>query len=528
MSRLISGIIGKVCIYKTFNLNEKEEFYNIVYDKLKQTYPSIVNEKHYKKLSKNGEVYLAKFYKDYNGLCMFLSKDIILAKSLGRTWFSKTGLHESIHKICGEKWYKYRKGIAEGMCEDVAQECINKKVSSIFYFTRINKYKMQYNFGYGTSYVNPVCLVRQMKKLLNDPLIVAESKLNGNLNFDNEFIKQFGIPLYAFMNVMTTKCINMKNFKIFLKTQDVLLKKAFNIKYDKCSQEEEYINFLKELREFETYRARVSYVSTDEKYKDYYVQYYNEKYNEIKLIFDERNYNHKKLDDYKYEQQEFYKEDKLRAHSTYEKVAEKIEEMGISPKDINNIKTFDMFFVQNGEKFFASTNIVNDKYLIPNMKDKLKLNIENENICIDDGEIKLTIDKDRNAQLQDKDGNDLEIKSFDFEEIPEKDVINYEELYGIDNQKIERKLPYNMEKAIIYMCGQLIKEFGMNIKNILNRNKKLIGGKEIKKLNAPQEPKTMEEKYRVDICDGELSVNNQSLNSEQKKYSRNDDKENEK
>ncbi len=202
--------------------------------------------------------------------------------------------------------------------------------------------------------------------------------------------------------------------------------------------------------------------------------------------------------------------------------------MRISPKDINNIKTFDMFFIQNGEKFFASTNIVNDKYLIPNTKDKLKLNIENENICIDDGEIKLTIDKDRNAQLQDKDGNDLEIKSFDFEEIPEKDVINYEELYGIDNQKIERKLPYNMEKAIIYMCGQLIKEFGMNIKNILNRNKKLIGGKEIKKLNAPQETKTMEEKYRVDICDGELSVNNQSLNSEQKKYSRNDDKENEK
>ncbi len=257
MSRLISGIRGKVCIYKTFNLNEKEEFYNIVYDKLKQTYPSIVNEKHYKKLKKNGEVYLAKFYKDCKGLYMVLSKDIILEESLGRTWFSKTGLHESIHKICGEKWYKYRRGIAEGMCEDVVQECINKKVSSIFYFTRINKYKMQYNFGYGTSYVNPVCLVRQMKKLLNDPLIVAESKLNGNLNFDNEFIKQFGIPLYTFMNVMTTKCINMKNFKIFLKTQDVLLKKAFNIKYDKCSQEEEYINFLKELREFETYRARV-------------------------------------------------------------------------------------------------------------------------------------------------------------------------------------------------------------------------------------------------------------------------------
>lgn len=48
MSKLSTAIEAKCCIYKTFNSSEKQDFYNNVYDILKQTYPSIINEKHYK------------------------------------------------------------------------------------------------------------------------------------------------------------------------------------------------------------------------------------------------------------------------------------------------------------------------------------------------------------------------------------------------------------------------------------------------------------------------------------------------
>ena len=528
MSKLSTAIEAKCCIYKTFNSSEKQDFYNNVYDILKQTYPSIINEKHYKNLSEKGNVYLAKFYRGIRGCHIHESDDIILSDSVARTGLTEVGLHECIHKICGEEYIKYRRGLAEGMCQDMVLECLYRKSSSRFFLDMTRKVQVQYNLGSRTAYSYPLCLVRQMKKLLNDPLIVAKSKLNGNLKFDKKFKEQFGLPLYIFMNVMTTKCIDEKNVKLFLKTQDVLLEKAFNIKYDKCSGEEEYLNFLNELREFETYRARCSYDLGDKKYKDYYVKYYNKKYENIRMIFNENGYDEKKLEKYKYEPQEFYEEDKFTNYNIYNNVMSKIVDTEIMPQDVNNIQHINVEFIKNRIRCCITIDIVNKICAISDKNKKVVFSIENDNMCIDSGKNILIIDRDRNVKLQDKTGKELEIKSFKFNELDEEEVVYYEEMYGIEDKKIKSKLPSTMTGAIIYMCGQKIKDSGMNIKNILNRNKKLIGGKEIKKLNAPQEPKTMEEKYRVDICDGELSVNNQSLNSEQKKYSRNDDKENEK
>ena len=215
-------------------------------------------------------------------------------------WYKRVRLHEHIHSCTGAKCLLYSlgrmSGFLEGETENLVEDYMGEEESGFDYFERGDKADtIQYNFSQGASYKPQVSIIKQMEYVLGKKSY--KSILNGNMEFETEFAKKYGMPLMIFLAHRTRMLIagrklnkrfkNIKPFnevKYFKNTQNLLMKKVFDKDFEEINDIEDAKTYFEKLREFETMRGRIRYndISIDDRVEDNsFKKYYDKKYGEI-------------------------------------------------------------------------------------------------------------------------------------------------------------------------------------------------------------------------------------------------------
>ena len=241
----------------------------------------------------------------------------------------KTRLHEFVHAMTGKSMflYPFTSGLIEGQTENLAQSMYNDNTSTkeLDYHERKDN-TIHYNFSRDTSYKNLVTLVQQMEYATGKKS--HESIIKGNMSFEYEFAKEYGLPLMAFMAYRMKRLhieeyglgrslskITGRHFDVakYLKeTQDILMEKVFEKDFGKVENLEDAKKYLEKLRNFETVRAKIStyYYDKHEKIEDTsFEKYYYKKFGDISKLLEEKGMSRESIDteleQYKYEEQEY-------------------------------------------------------------------------------------------------------------------------------------------------------------------------------------------------------------------------------
>lgn len=245
-------------------------------------------------------------------------------------------LHEYIHAMTGKKSFLYHmgffRGLLEGETENLVENFFGSKTSCFDVKKRESEYdnglieiydRSQYNFNENTTYKPLVSLVKQMENALGEKS--HKSIINGNMEFESNFAKKYGMPLLIFMVYRTRMLKAAKNLnrifedlqlldevKYFKETQDILMKKVFDKDFKNIKNIEDAKLYFQKLRNFETVRGRISTKNgydfiyyEDKSFEDYY----NEKYVSTIETLKRNGFTEEEiqanLESYKYERQEF-------------------------------------------------------------------------------------------------------------------------------------------------------------------------------------------------------------------------------
>ena len=203
----------------------------------------------------------------------------------------ETRIHEGIHIKTGKavKFYHLisASGLLEGETENLAQDYFGN-VSSLAIAVPDEDKKMRqqiFNLNNNTGYNKVVCLVKQMEVALGKKSY--DSILKGDMSFEKDFIKQYG--LIPFIKILTTTNL-LKNFSLstkdtqsaemdlLAKAQNDLLKTVFNKDFAKVQTPQDAVEFLRKLRSFDLVRMRDFRANDDKQpvedptYQNYYLE----------------------------------------------------------------------------------------------------------------------------------------------------------------------------------------------------------------------------------------------------------------
>ena len=201
--------------------------------------------------------------------------------------------HEGIHiKTNNHRLYALSNclGLLEGETENLNQDSFGN-IGSFSYSQLTEEKKIQHqiiNLHYNTSYSKIVCLVKQMEVALGKKSY--DSILKGDMSFERDFIKQYGlipfIKLASATNILKDMSLSkgdteLAEMKLLAKTQNDLLKTVFNKDFTKVQTPQDAVEFLRKLRSFDLVRMR-DFITNDDKqpvedptYQNYYIEMYS-------------------------------------------------------------------------------------------------------------------------------------------------------------------------------------------------------------------------------------------------------------
>lgn len=228
---------------------------------------------------------------------------VVLKKDLDPEKAKKVRTHEGIHAHTGLLSAMYglyfSKGILEGQTESLAAAFHGDKESCLD-SSQVGEivYGQKYNFPQSTAYKKNVCLVRQMEAAIGRKS--HSSILKGNLDFEIEFAKRYGIGAYLYMaarsDLMTKEDmldLGINTGQMFEKTQNKLLRIVFDRDFRDIKTPEDATAYFKKLRRFDKVRARTSTFNLRTKQKTVdttYQEYYQEKYGQVRDLLAQRGY----------------------------------------------------------------------------------------------------------------------------------------------------------------------------------------------------------------------------------------------
>ena len=251
-------------------------------------------------------------------------------------WYKHVRLHEYIHAMTGKKCLLYKKGLLRGLLEGETENLVEsffgserscfdvKKRESEYNSVTIERNdRIQYNFNKDITYRPLVSLVKQMEYTLGEKS--HKSIINGNMEFESNFAKKYGMPLMIFMAyrtrmLMAGKKLNERfedlqffdEVQYFKETQDILMKKVFDKDFKSIKSIEDAKLYFQKLRSFETVRGRISteygndfLYYEDKSFEDYYSEKYASTIEKLKRNGFTEDEIHANLENYKYEKQEF-------------------------------------------------------------------------------------------------------------------------------------------------------------------------------------------------------------------------------
>lgn len=249
-------------------------------------------EKFQNKVSKT-KYYRMVNERNVNGLAVF-SRNAIKLKDVGRedsAQGKEIRRHEGIHIKTGMQIMRYNgtmsEGLLEGETENLNQDSFGNTGS--FSSNRLdeeNKMRQQiFNFSHHTSYPENVCLIKQMEVALGKKSY--DSVLKGDMSFERDFIKQYGlisfIKIAAATDLLKNIGIGANDNQLFrmnllAKAQNDLLKAVFNKDFSRVQTPQDAVELLRKLRSFDLVRMR-DFKANDNKqlvedptYQNYYLE----------------------------------------------------------------------------------------------------------------------------------------------------------------------------------------------------------------------------------------------------------------
>ena len=234
--------------------------------------------------------------------------------------------HEGIHLVTGKNAIRYHlfqaRGLLEGETESLNNDYFgfNGSHSEVFYDMESGTTKRQtYNLADIVSYKECVSLVKQMEVALGKKS--HDSILKGDMSFERDFIKQYGlipyIKLSSSMQILSNPIFlkndqEKKSMGILKKAQNDLLKVVFNKDFAKVQTSQDAVEFLRKLRSFDLVRMReyqsINGIETeDPTYRNYYIEMHSKvKQKLMTLGYTEAQIN-QDLEGLEYKQQRFNK-----------------------------------------------------------------------------------------------------------------------------------------------------------------------------------------------------------------------------
>lgn len=302
----IKDIFGKI-----ERLNPEEEYK--VWDEASKTinelYPDISYEDTMNVLDDGSGIYFLNLPQE-NGNYNIIDGNICLNSRFDldtvnqKEQLKAVELHESIHKLTNRNGYIKNNtkliGLIEGGTEKICENKYGDKTShTIGDMGEIGESIIHVNFSQSTYPLQQV-IYRQMGQLV-DPQLEDKALINGNFDiFLKKFEKMYGKGLSLYLsnkaNLITKDLLPKKNFK---QAQKMLLTKAFDKKMSTVKNEEDMVNYMTELRNFEYYTARIDGDTTFE-------TYYRSKYNDIIDLATKKGIDLLKIEEFEYSPVEFY------------------------------------------------------------------------------------------------------------------------------------------------------------------------------------------------------------------------------
>lgn len=302
---LLSGDI----FIKIERLTSEEEYkiYDNVSKIINELYPDISYEDTMKALNDDSGIYIFNLAEGTLGNYNNVTNRISLDKKENLEELEDTKLHEAIHKLTNRNGFirdnKNFIGLVEG---GTAKICENKYGDKTSHIANIGKSKVHLNFSDST-YPLQQAIYRQMTQLVN-PQMADEALINGSFDiFLNKFGEMYGKDLLLYLNhraTMITKyqykgknSNEKKIMKYFEEAQEMLLSKVFNQKMSTVETEEDMINYMTELKNFEYCMPR---------HDDYFSIFYKNKYNDIIDLAKQKRIDLSKIEEFEYSPIEFY------------------------------------------------------------------------------------------------------------------------------------------------------------------------------------------------------------------------------
>ncbi len=290
-----------------WNSEKEYQAYDEVSSIIHELFPDIPYKNIMGVLDDDSGIYSA-FLLDADGTYSHQTKEIHLNKFIKKLESKKRViLHEMIHKLTNRNGFladnnKYFVGLIEGATEKICEDKYGDKTSHTIC---LDNTEVLINFSRESEYQLPQILYRQMAQLV-EPEMADKSIINGDKSFFDEFSDLYGKDLFLYFshraNRLSKKSLSQKKQLKYLKeAQSMILTKAFDKKFSSLQTEEDIINYMSELRDFEYVTAKIEDDTT-------FLDYYNNKYNSIIQLAQQKWLDASKLEQYQYSEVDFYPE----------------------------------------------------------------------------------------------------------------------------------------------------------------------------------------------------------------------------
>lgn len=288
---------------------EPEEEYKLC-DKVAKTitelYPNISYEDTMKVLYNDSGIYYSKLPNNTRGNYNTINDEIYLNSDYKNSEDPfDIELHEAIHKLTNRNGFIKDNMDYIGLIEaGTAKICENKHVDKTSHEIFGGDNEIHVNFSNSSSYQLEQVIYRQMTQLV-DGHMADEELINGSFDiFLNKFEKMYGKDLLLYLSHITKRLAlhpnlpEKKQLNYLKQAQDMLLTRVFDKKLLDVKTEEDMINYMAELKNFEYTRARMK---NDYTFEDYYI----DKYNYIMELARKRGMNTSRLEEFEYSPVEF-------------------------------------------------------------------------------------------------------------------------------------------------------------------------------------------------------------------------------
>lgn len=300
ISKLINPELRK--IKSILTENEKQEIYERIVQKAKEILPDMDPKEIYDKLNDSGNIVIGNVYQKNTGFggvkAYYNAASNLLflhSKEPDRSQF-----HECMHKLQRKinntiLDKKYPIGLNEGAVEYTTERAYGDGTSG---YLSIGNYDVRINFSADTIYEIEVAMINQINQILGNDRVI-KSVLNGNIQWTEDFKKEYGEERFKdiskLVNQLHKKANTQKDTKTIeqiQKCQEILLT-CYDEKLKSCITEQDFINYLQDLQEFQTCQIGIEGDRT-------YEFYQKTMFEKIKEIFISKGYSMNKLNNYIY------------------------------------------------------------------------------------------------------------------------------------------------------------------------------------------------------------------------------------